>query len=205
MKKTLALSFLFAFVVAGFAWAGGDAAADKKKAADDRAEAKKDWEKAKKEYEDLKKDAKAYWEARKAFFADRAAARKLWHDAAILDKDAAKEARKEAITAELDGVDAGIAAINDQLKSDSENEKHWDTQVADEKKSLTDAQNGAKTEQDAKIKATYQGLADSITSELKNDEGSQTAAKNQVAADNLELKGLNDLKKQLNDELAKLK
>jgi len=203
MKRMLVLSLVYGLVIASAVLAG-DVAQDKAKAKKDREDAKKLWADAKKAHEEAAADFKAARSKYDLFLKDRNDARKLWHDAFLLDKDAANEARKEAIQVEIEGVDAGLKALEDQSKSDQGVAAHWKSQVADEEKALSDLNATIKAEQNAKLKAAEQGLADSTTSEIKGDKGSETNADNQVKADQAAESALNTLKKQLQDELKKL-
>jgi chromosome segregation ATPase len=203
MKKTLVWSLVYTVLLAG-AVAAGEVAQDKAKAAKDRAEAKKLWDQAKKEHDDAAKDFEAGHKAYAAFLKDRHQARVLWHDAFLEDKAAQKEARKEAIEAEIAGIDAGTAALNGELKAYQDQEAHWKTQCADEQKSVNDLSATVKAEQNASIKAQEQGLLESTETELKNDQTSEATATNNAKTTQAEINALAAAKKQLEAELKKL-
>jgi hypothetical protein len=202
MKKTFVLALAYGIVIAGFAVAG-DAAADKKKAAEDRKKAGELAQKAADAHKKAVADFDAAVLLQITADADSAEAAALYAQAALLDKDAAKDITIEHLKHRIAAEELYVTYWKNAVKHCQDRAKGLDKSIASEEKSIADLKAAEGAEKDANSKKAEAALVASDEQDLSNLKAALKKDQDDEKADGTQLqnheKQLENLKKQLKE------
>ncbi|HZU97391.1 MAG TPA: hypothetical protein VFF73_11890 [Planctomycetota bacterium] len=202
MKKTLMLSFAYALVIAGFAYAGGDAAADKKKAAEDRKKANDLSQQAAKNHDQAVKDFDAAVALQVKADEEAGEAHTLFVQAMLLDKEAAKEIQIEHLKIAIAREQLLVTYWKNAVTNCQNRDKALGKKITDEEKSINDLKGAMKTETNANAKNAEEAAIESDEADVKNLQAEQSRVKAVEAEDQ---KQVTNHENQLKNDQAALK
>jgi hypothetical protein len=202
MKKTLVLSFAYGLVIAGFAYAGGDAAADKKKAAEDRKKANDLSQQAAKNHDQAVKDFDAAVALQVKADEESGEAHTLYVQAMLLDREAAKEIQIENLKVAIAREQLLVTYWKNAVTTCQNRDKALGKKITDEEKSINDMKGAMKTETNANAKNAEEAAIESDEADVKNLQAEQARVKAVEAEDQ---KQVSNHENQLKNDQAALK